>query len=36
MSVYVFQVRRFSMCSRVRDALTVDAGACVGIVSVDP
>ena len=36
MSVYVLQVRRFSVCSRVRDALTSDAGAGVGIVTVDP
>ena len=36
MSVYVFQVRRFSVCSRVRAVMTADAGAGVGIVTVDP
>ena len=36
MSVYVFQVRRFSECSLVRAAVTADAGAGVGIVTVDP
>ena len=35
MSVYVFQVRRFSECSRVRAAMTADAGAGVGILTVD-
>ena len=34
--MYVFQVQRFSMCSHVRDAITDDAGAGVGIVTVDP
>ena len=32
MSVYVFQVRRFSECSRVRALMTANAGAGVGIV----
>ena len=36
MSVYVFQVRRFSECSRVRAAMNADAGAGVGIVTVYP
>ena len=36
MSIYVLQVRIFSVCSRVRDAMTVDAGAGVVIVTVDP
>ena len=36
MSVYVLQVRRFSVCSPVRDAMTADASAGVGIVTVDP
>ena len=36
MSVYVFQVRRFYECSRVRAAMTADAGAGVGTVTVDP
>ena len=36
MSVYVFQVRRFSECSRVRAEMTADAGAGVGIVTLDP
>ena len=36
MSVYVLQVRIFSVCSRVRDAMTANAGAGVGIVTVDP
>ena len=35
MSVYVFQVRIFSACSRVRAAMTADAVAGVGIVTVD-
>ena len=36
MSVYVLQVRRFSVCYCVRDAMTADTGAGVGIVTVDP
>ena len=36
MSVNVLQVRRFSVCSRVRDAITDDAGLGAGIVTVDP
>ena len=36
MSVYVLQVWRFSVCSCVRDAMTADAGAGLGIVTVDP
>ena len=36
MSVYDFQVRIFSECSRARAAMTADAGAGVGIVTVDP
>ena len=36
MSVYVIQVRRFSVCSRVRDAMTADPGVGVGIVAVGP
>ena len=36
MSVYVLQVRRFSVCSLVRDAMTYDAGVGVGIVTVGP
>ena len=35
-SVYVIQVRRFSVCSCVRDAVTADAGAGLGIVTVGP
>ena len=35
-SVYVFQVRRVSEFSRVRAAMTADAGAGVVIVTVDP
>ena len=35
-SVYVFQVRIFSVCSRVRAAMTADTGAGVGIVTIDP
>ena len=35
-SVYVLQVRRFSVCSSVRDAMTADASAGVVIVTVDP
>ena len=36
MSVYVFQVRRFSVSSRVQAAMTANAGAGVEIVTVDP
>ena len=36
MYVYVLQVRRFSVCSRVMDVMTADAGAGVGIVTVGP
>ena len=36
MSMYVLQVRRFSVCSRVRASMSADAGAGVGIVTVDP
>ena len=36
MSVYVFQVRIFSVCSRVKAVMTANAGAGVGIVAVDP
>ena len=36
MSLYVFQVRIFSVCSCVRAAMSVDVGADVGIVTVDP
>ena len=36
MSEYVFQVRIFSVCSRERAEMTADAGAGVGIVTVDP
>ena len=36
MSVYVLQVRIFSVCSHVRAVMTADAGAGVGIVTVDP
>ena len=36
MSVYVFQVRKFSECSRVRATITSDDGAGVGIVTLDP
>ena len=36
MYVYVFQVRIFSVCNSVRAAMTSDAGAGVGIVTVDP
>ena len=36
MSVYVFQVRIVYVCSCVRAALTADAGAGVGVVTVDP
>ena len=35
-SLYVLQVRRFSLCSRVRYAMTSDAGVSVGIVTVGP
>ena len=35
-SIYIVQVRIFSKCSRVRDAMTADAGAGVGIVTVGP
>ena len=35
MSVYVLQVRIFSVCYCVRDAMTTDVGAGVGIVTVD-
>ena len=35
-SMYVLQVRRFSVCSCVRAAMTADASACVLIVTVDP
>ena len=35
-SVYVLQVQIFSVCSCVRDVMTADAGAGVGIVTVDP
>ena len=35
-SVYVLQVRRFPECSRVKDEMTADAGAGVGIVTVGP
>ena len=35
-SVYVLQARRFSVCSRVRAAMTADAGAGVEIGTVDP
>ena len=34
--MYFFRVRIFSACSRVRAAMTVNAGAGVGIVAVDP
>ena len=34
MFVYVLQVRRFSECSCVRDAMNADAGAGAGIVTV--
>ena len=36
MSMYVFNVRIFSVCSRVRAAMAADAGAGVGIVTADP
>ena len=36
MSVYVFQARRFSVCSCVRADMMADAGADVGIGTVDP
>ena len=36
MSVYVFQARTLSVCSRVRAAMTADAGAGVEIGTVDP
>ena len=36
MSVYVLQVQRFSVGSRVNDVMTADAGAGVVIVTVDP
>ena len=36
MSVYVLQVRIFSVCYCVRDAMTADDGAGVGIVTVYP
>ena len=36
MSMYIFQVRKFSVCYRVRAEMTADAGAGVGIVTVDP
>ena len=35
-SVYVLQVRKFSKCSRVKDEMTADSGAGVGIVTVGP
>ena len=35
-SVYVFQARRFYVCSRVRAAVTADAGVGVEIGTVDP
>ena len=35
-SVYVFQVQKFSECYCVRDAMTADVGADVVIVTVDP
>ena len=34
MSVYVLQVQRFSVCSRVRDEMTSNTGVGVGIVTV--
>ena len=36
MSVYVFQVRSFSVCSCVRYVMTAEVGAGVGILTVDP
>ena len=36
MSIYVPQVQIISVCSRGRDVMTTDAGAGVGIVTVDP
>ena len=36
MLVYVFQARRFSVCSRVRADMMADDGAGVGIGTVDP
>ena len=36
MSVYVLQVRRFSVYSHVRDVMTDNADEGVGIVTVDP
>ena len=35
-SIHVLQVQRFSVCYRVRDAMTADTGAGVGIVTVGP
>ena len=36
MSVYVFHAQRFSTCSSVRADMMADAGADVGIGTVDP